>query len=710
MPVHLDEVLRTEELSQRSPRLPQYEAENRALHGLVAELASRPQNLLQKLAETVLDLCRAESAGVSIPVPGEPGTFRCDAVAGRALCLAGATLPRDDSPCGTVVDRDAAQLFDRPHRHFEALARVEPLINESLLVPFHVEGKPVGTIWAVGHTTECRFDAEDARLMASVSRFAWAGYRVANALAEARSRRGRLEQRAQAQMRHLELESTRRERAEQALGASEARYRTLFGSIDEGFCILQPIFGAGHDPIDYRYVEVNPVFEQLTGVRNAAGRTMRELAPEADANWIELYGPVALTGEPWRCVHRDESRGRWLDVFAFALGDSEQRQVAVTCKDVTDRKRDEDVLRRSEARYRMLFNSIDEGFCIMEAILEPEQPADFRILEVNPAFERVTGVQNPCGRLMRELADGFDEFWYETFARVARSGEPARFDGEVRGYGGRWYRVYAFRLGGQPGNQVAVLFRDITRRRRLYRELSALNRSLERQVEARTLEVRELATNLAVAEQVERRRIARVLHDDLQQQLFAVQMRMDLLAQDLATLQDHCCQRELEGLRAWVTNAIQTSRQLAIDLNPPLLRHEGLPEAIGWLASQMAERYRLRVSMDIEADLQLSSEDLQSVLLQCVRELLFNVVKHADVDEARVEARRDGAHVRVVVSDTGAGFESARVARSGSGYGIFSLSERVRLFGGEVAIASAPGRGTHVTITVPETALRRTDG
>jgi signal transduction histidine kinase len=396
-------------------------------------------------------------------------------------------------------------------------------------------------------------------------------------------------------------------------------------------------------------------------------------------------------------------------VFAFPLGDADARQVAVTCKDVTDVRHDEDVLRRSEARYRMLFNSIDEGFCVIEAIFAPQQPADFRILDVNPAFERVTGVRNPCGRLMRELANGFDEFWFETLARVARSGEPARFDGEVRGYGGRWYRVYAFHLAGQPGNQVAVLFRDITRRRLLYRELSTLNRSLERQVEARTQEVRDLATNLAVAEQVERRRIARVLHDDLQQQLFAVQMRMDLLAGDLRTLEDHHCRRELEALRAWVTNAVQTSRQLAIDLNPPVLRHEGLPEAVGWLASQMEERYRLRVRVDIEAGLQLASEDLQSVLLQCLRELLFNVVKHAGVDEARVVARRMGAHVRIVVSDAGAGFESARGASNGSGFGIFSLSERVRLFGGEVEIASAPGRGTHVTITVLETGLRRTE-
>jgi PAS domain-containing protein len=267
MPAHLHEVLRTEELSQRSTRPPQYEAENRALHGLVAELASRPKNLLQKLAETVLDLCRAESAGVSIPVPGEPGTFRCEAVAGRALCLAGATLGRHDSPCGTVVDRDAAQLFDRPHRHFEALAGVQPLIHESLLVPFHVDGRPVGTIWAAGHTTACRFDAEDARLMASVFRFAWGGYRVANALAEARTARGHLEQRAQAQMRDLEIEATRRERAEQALDASEARYRTLFDAIDEGFCILQPIYGIQHDTADFRLVEVNPAFERLTGVR-----------------------------------------------------------------------------------------------------------------------------------------------------------------------------------------------------------------------------------------------------------------------------------------------------------------------------------------------------------------------------------------------------------------------------------------------------------
>jgi diguanylate cyclase (GGDEF)-like protein/PAS domain S-box-containing protein len=130
---------------------------------------------------------------------------------------------------------------------------------------------------------------------------------------------------------------------------SEARYRTLFESIDEGFCILEVIFDEVQRPIDYRYLEVNPVFAQQTGIEDAVGRTIREMAPDIEPSWFDAYGRVALTGEPTRFVDWAEPLGRWFDVYAFRIGAPQERHVAVLFNDVTAHKRAEQALREREA-------------------------------------------------------------------------------------------------------------------------------------------------------------------------------------------------------------------------------------------------------------------------------------------------------------------------------------------------------------------------
>jgi len=127
-------------------------------------------------------------------------------------------------------------------------------------------------------------------------------------------------------------------RAQEALSSSDARYHTLFSSIDEGFCIIEMLFDEQDKPVDYRFVEVNPSFEKQTGLRDALGKRMRELAPGHEEHWFEIYGHIATTGEAVRFQNRAEQLHRSYDVYAFRFGEPKQRQVAILFRDITERK------------------------------------------------------------------------------------------------------------------------------------------------------------------------------------------------------------------------------------------------------------------------------------------------------------------------------------------------------------------------------------
>ena len=176
--VPLESVLATTELDLRPSHPPDYQVENRALVALGRALANSPNTILQTLTDTTLEVLGSESAGLSL-VTDDGRRFYWPAIAGVWQPHIGGGTPRDFSPCGDVLDRDAPLLF----RHFERRYPYLPPVEECLLVPFHVRGRAVGTIWAVTQTeTEHRFDREDLRILQSLGSFASVAYQVTESM------------------------------------------------------------------------------------------------------------------------------------------------------------------------------------------------------------------------------------------------------------------------------------------------------------------------------------------------------------------------------------------------------------------------------------------------------------------------------------------------------------------------------------------------
>jgi len=271
-------------------------------------------------------------------------------------------------------------------------------------------------------------------------------------------------------------------------------------------------------------------------------------------------------------------------------------------------------------------------------------------------------------------------------------------------------------LEAQGETLMFATCRDITHRkqveedlRRSEQEAHALSRSLEQRVtertselEEKTLRLRRLAAELTATEQRERKRLAALLHDDLQQLLVAASMQLTSASH---RMKDQADRQSIEQAARWLGEATTAARELTHQLRPPALYEDGLVAGLHGLALEFKERYHLHVAIDggdVKSDL---SDDINALLFECVRELLFNAAKHAGVREVSVRVWEDGGYLRIVIRDEGKGFapDIAKEKPTSSGFGLFSIEERLAAFEGDMKIDSLPGQGTTVRMNLPIT-------
>jgi PAS domain S-box-containing protein len=370
------------------------------------------------------------------------------------------------------------------------------------------------------------------------------------------------------------------------------------------------------------------------------------------------------------------------------------------------RKRAEERLRRSERQFKSTFENAAIGIAHVAL--------DGHILQFNSRFCEIAGYRcdDILGKTCEEIT--FADDWKAEKEQLRRL-----LDGELPHYSieKRYIRMDGSPVwvnltrsvqrndAGKP-EYFIVLVEDISERKRVEEALRELTATLESRVAERTAELKrrarqlqKLTLDMSEAEDRERQRLAEILHDDLQQVLAAAKFHLSLMRNQARS--DPSLHMMGEEVDRMLKEAIEKSRSLSHELSPAVMRQKDLAETLEWLANQVQAKHGLVVHVHAHDQIRLESDATKTFLYKVTQELLFNVVKHARVNEARIRVRQMGRCIYLSVSDRGRGFDPQEVGDT-AGFGLLSIRERIELLGGRMKIRSVKGKGSTFFITVPD--------
>jgi PAS domain S-box-containing protein len=509
---------------------------------------------------------------------------------------------------------------------------------------------------------------------------------------------------------HVARDITDRVRAEKALRESEERYRGLMELAPDAILVHQ----------DRQIVYANAAAVRLYGAESfeqLRGKDLLELVHLDEREAVRARVQLVRDGgiaplDAFRHLRLD-GQEVLVEATAAAADWQGKRAVQAIIRDIAERKRAEQALRESREDLNRAQAVAHTGSWRLDARRNELRWSDethrmFGIPQGTPlTYEMFLGAVHPEDRQYVE------EKWTAALGGAAYDIEHRIVFGDTT----RWVREKAElefdNSGGLLGGFGTV--QDITERKRAEEALRKAHDSLEEQVRERTAELSEangmleqqagqlraLAAELILAEQRERRRLAEVLHDGLQQLLVASRIRAHMLGRT----SDPGVRQGCQEMVALLEEALAKARALTGELSPPALQRGGLLPALEWLTRWMGEKHHLTVHLrPPAAPLPTLAADVSVLLYQAVRELLLNTVKYAQVTAAEVTLTRGDDALTLRVSDAGVGFDPIRLRVAGGtegGFGLFGIRERLELMGGWLKIDSAPGQGSRFTLVAP---------
>jgi PAS domain S-box-containing protein len=347
-----------------------------------------------------------------------------------------------------------------------------------------------------------------------------------------------------------------------------------------------------------------------------------------------------------------------------------------------------EALRDSEARFRTIFEATTMGIALVNQ--------DGLIIEGNPALQRMLGYSlkelvnqaftvclmpddvSRCKVLFRELVQGKRESYQVERKYLRKDGRTA------------WGRLnVSLSRGARVEDHLAIcMVEDISEQKQAEKEIRTYQQRL-----------RSVASELSLTEERERRRLATDLHDHVGQILALAQIKLGAIRESASST--HLVE-PMDEVRRLIEQTIQYTRSLTFELSPPILYDLGFEAAVEWLAELIQEQHGIMVKVQADRSTKPMNDEIRVILFQTVRELLVNVAKHASAKHIRVFITREEAALQVKIEDDGLGMGiSADAANGPSGFGFFSIGERLKYLGGHLEVVSEPGWGTRVTLQVP---------
>lgn len=483
---------------------------------------------------------------------------------------------------------------------------------------------------------------------------------------------------------------TERNQAQKAIKDSQVKFRTLFESNMDGVFIydIDPSGMPGN------FIEVNECACRMFGYtrEEILSITARKLVKPED--WLvtipELLESFYSTRHSFYESHLVRKDGSFFpaEISAHFFELEGQPGVLAICRDISERKKAEaDLVTSEKFRSSLLDNA---PYPIL--VIDPDRSIRYvnRAMEIFTGFssEELLGKKEPYPWWHRDYIEDTREYFLQAFCSGIEKVE-CRFqnrDGDQI-----WAEIHAYPVYENDKLQFVISnLVDIT-----------LRKGSQKQLEIYQKKLRDMASELDIAEERERKSIAEKIHDSIGQNLALLKIKSSILGE---LISDPVLEERVAEIVRDLDQVISFTRDFLFEVSPPILYELGFEPAVRWLGDKMFSDHSLRVKYEDDGQVKPMSEDKKAFLFRSLKELLMNVIKHAGVGEVFIRSYLDGDQVILEVEDRGKGFDMEEMIRNvgySPSFGLFSIRERVHFIGGNLEISSRKGRGTMVTISLP---------